>query len=443
MATIKVPNLFGMKTSVGLLLFSVLLFSTACWHHLTHFRSFEDPSSPDATKGNHLPQSARYLRSTILSPDDSKIDSSQKYLSFFPGGGSSNQLSGVRKAFALAARYNRTLILPPLSSSHIRTSGKFVARSEMFTLVRVNVHELNKTEAYFDTWFQVREGFPPTITMQQFIHQTGQTQFMCKNAVKPAVNVATLDENPEWIDALEKHDVLCVGNPWHIKIAAKPLMEYIQFSKTVRSVGDDWMKSMFSNAAIADNASPATQSAVNHRFIATHIRRGDFVRWCQRRKFADCYLEYPDMFQQMNKFAESFLQSSYLQEIDQVTQTPPGTPLPIFFATNEEDQSQLQALHDLGWKRFSAMDYPPAKQALIDRGSQIGLPSIRDLSSAELGLLDIFVDQYICTQAAFFVRNSRSTFSRVIYDARDCSRDNCRAWGKSNTALLPASVVTP
>ncbi|KAG0049439.1 hypothetical protein BGZ83_005760 [Gryganskiella cystojenkinii] len=324
-------------------------------------------------------------------------DASTKYLTYLPYAGITNQFYGMLRGMEIARATGRTLIIPPImASSHDKSKqnqpwSKFFDLGTFSRLANISVVEFHHLRSTEQTELQELKcgitcgfGSKRTIdfTAKGFLKQfklSVTLENLPKDAGDRKTISAMLNTHPE-----EKY--LCISNTYKILVEDKSEWErfgqHLHFTEELESFTKEFLdRQLIKPEPVMD---PETKALVvpPHQYLAIHIRRGDFIDYCETN------FKGPKMIHCMPTTEQ------IAERIDAVQRRLKAKmPLPVFVATNEQRPVELKKFADLGWLR-------------LDHST---------MGTAEaLGVFGpMMVDQVIMAHAQALVGIQMSTFSRV------------------------------
>ncbi|KAG0231417.1 hypothetical protein BGW42_000244 [Actinomortierella wolfii] len=332
----------------------------------------------------------------ILEPFERALpDNNEKYLTYLPYAGITNQFYGMLRGMYVARALDRTLILPPITaSSHDKSKqnqpwSKFLDLQKFQRLTGtkvVEVHELRDAElAQFNT---IKCGITCGFGSKRTIDFTAKgflKQWKLQETLVPLqTDAAKLETIVANLNEFKDDKFLCISNTYKIVVKNKDeweqLGQHLFFTEPLEE---------FVQKYLQDNLGGGRASSVGGdelpKYIAIHIRRGDFAEYCNKAFPGDKLIHcLPSTEQIANRVA--VIQEKY-------GQLHPGEVLPVLVATNEQRPEELKKFADYGWK-------------YLDH-NEIG-------TADKLGVFGpMMVDQVFMAHAHALIGIRQSTFSRV------------------------------
>ncbi|KAI1320080.1 hypothetical protein EDD11_002052 [Mortierella claussenii] len=325
-----------------------------------------------------------------------------RYLTYLPYAGITNQFYGLLRGLEVAKALDRTLIIPPItSSSHDKSKqnqpwSKFLDLEQFSHKTGVKVvelHEIRDAELtqYNELQCRITCGFGSKRTID-FTAKGFLRQWRLNATLGPLpVDDGKLETILSTLEPFEKDKYICISNTY--KIAVKDKSEWERFGQHLRFTPE---LENFVQRFLDTNLSPMTTTDPipenkraglgQHRFLAIHARRGDFVKYCQGNfagpKMVHC-LPSTDQIAERINLVQGRLNPT----------NDPKRMLPVFVATNERNPEELKRFMNLGWRY---LDHE--KMGTVEA----------------LGIFGpMMVDQVFMAYAETLVGIQMSTFSRV------------------------------
>ncbi|KAF9276700.1 hypothetical protein BGZ68_009837 [Mortierella alpina] len=323
--------------------------------------------------------------------------------------GISNQFYGMIRSMEVARALNRTLIIPPITTSIHDKSGqnqpwsRFLDLDRFMGLQQVKVTELHqfrdqhraeheRLECQITCGFGSRREVDHTA--QKFLDQwkfnLTTTHFLDDNDddKKLDIIVSGLLEKP-----LRDRKFLCISNGFRIITDGRKewlrFGQHLHFTDELESFVQQILDKILDDKN--DGARPVMNSIEgriphHHRYIVVHARRGDFLTYCFKRFTGD-------ELEQCQPSTEA-LAARVSQEQAKLNPTlDPSKNLPVLVTTNEMREEELQHFADLGWR-------------LLDHDK------LRTVEA--LGVFGpMMVDQVLLAHAEILISSRFSTFSRI------------------------------
>ncbi|KAF9963689.1 hypothetical protein BGZ65_000894 [Modicella reniformis] len=325
-----------------------------------------------------------------------------RYLTYLPYAGITNQFYGMLRGLEIAKALGRTLIIPPItSSSHDKSKqnqpwSKFLDLKRFSKLTGVHVvefHELRDAERteYHELQCHITCGFGSKRTID-FTAKGFLTQWR----LNATLNMLPLDDGKLetilfTLEPFSDNKYVCVSNTYKIMVQDKSEWErfgqHLHFTSELEEFVQIFLdKNLIKSQAKVDSITSKEIVPARHRYIAIHIRRGDFAKYCEGN-FAG-----PKMIHCLPSTDQIAERIDLIQERMNPTMDPSKT-LPVFVATNERDPEELRRFANLGWRYLDHEEMGTA---------------------AALGTFGpMMVDQVLMTYAETLVGIQMSTFSRV------------------------------
>ncbi|KAF9580049.1 hypothetical protein BGW38_003458, partial [Lunasporangiospora selenospora] len=346
------------------------------------------------------------LRSAHLDNDNNEdpADTTQ-YLTYLPYAGITNQFYGVLRGIALAQAMNRTLILPPITSSSHDKGKQHQPWSELLDLDRfraqtgiriVEMHQLRNasTTVRASLRCHVTCGFGSKrsidFTATGFLNQW-KMDVTLESSGEPKVDEEDrMEVIVRRLEPLAKNQpYICVSNAYKVTLIGKPEWKiYGQYLYFTSGVEDFVRNYLYSKVLVTPPPKSETELSPAARslppFIAIHVRRGDFIQYCEIRykgpRMAQC-LPSVEAIAERVEVVQERLQEKFDER------------LPVIVATNERRPEELEKFANQGWH-------------VLDH-EQMGTADV-------LGFFgSVMVDQAFLAHAETLIGIQMSTFSRV------------------------------
>ncbi|KAG0245517.1 GDP-fucose protein O-fucosyltransferase-domain-containing protein [Mortierella sp. GBAus27b] len=329
-------------------------------------------------------------------------DRQTRYLTYLPYAGITNQFYGMLRGMEVAKALGRTLILPPItSSSHDKSKqnqpwSKFLDLkrfSELTGIQVVEIHELRDAELteYHELQCRITCGFGSKRTID-FTAKGFLTQWR----LNATLNMLPFDDSKlesvlSMLEPWREDKFICISNTYKITVQDKSEWErfgqHLHFTTELEKFVQMFLdKNLVKSQAVVDPVTSKEIQPARHRYIAIHIRRGDFSKYCEGN-FAG-----PKMIHCLPTTEQIAQRIDLIQERLNPAMDPSKT-LPVFVATNERDPEELRQFANLGWQ-------------YLDH-ENMGTVAV-------LGVFGpMMVDQVLMAYAETLVGIQMSTFSRV------------------------------
>jgi hypothetical protein len=289
----------------------------------------------------------------------------RKYLILPIDGGFSNQLISLSIGAVIARKLNRVLVIPPLTSSHIDRSyyKKLEKLSSGHITINANISGLYEVygNSLLSGILEVNDG-TKYVTLDKYTKNNIET-WKCWHW--------NSDENNHLEYLLEKHKTelssktLCIGNAFTINRNFSAIASnWMDYSVEVKTIGNKWIESV---------------NMTN--FIAIHFRGTDF---------SDYLGENFVSFEKIVPIVKNIASKYFIKD--------------IMIITDEKNETIINSIHNLGWKRFNY--------------------TIEKDNEQQLELYTLVVEQYIASLSSVFIGCSKSTFSRTITKFKKCNYNN-------------------
>ncbi|GJJ78011.1 peptide-O-fucosyltransferase [Entomortierella parvispora] len=333
-----------------------------------------------------------------LDPEDST-----KYLTYLPYAGITNQFYGILRGVEVARATGRTLIIPPITaSSHDKSKqnqpwSKFLDLERFSKLANVKVVEFHKLRNAEQT--EIHElkcgitcgfGSKRTIdfTAKGFLKQW-KMNVTLEALPKDAGDLKTISS---MLNTRSEEKYLCISNTYKILVEDRSEWErfgqHLHFTEELEEFTREFLDRQLKRPEPVLDPKTKTVVSPPHEYLAIHVRRGDFVPYCQTNfkgpKLIHCLPSTEQVAERIDA-----VQTRLKAERG----TPDMLPLPVFVATNEKEPEELKKFAELGW-------------LTLDHST---------MGTAEaLGVFGpMMVDQVLMAHAQALVGIQMSTFSRV------------------------------
>ncbi|CAO3572183.1 unnamed protein product [Mortierella alpina] len=294
-------------------------------------------------------------------------DSDTRYLTYLPFAGISNQFYGMIRSMEVAQGLNRTLILPPITSSIHDKSGqnqpwsRYLDLERLMDLQQIKVIELHQLrdqhqakhellQCHITCGFGSRRGVDHTA--QKFLDQwkfnLTTTPFLDDNDDDKTLGtiVSGLSERP-----LRDRKFLCISNGFRIAMDGRKewpdFGQHLHFTDEletfVQQILDEILDDKTDDGIHTVVSSIVGRTPRRHRYMVVHARRGDFLSYCFGR-FTDKELEQCQPSTDALAARVSGEQARLNPSLDL------SKNLPVLVTTNEQRAEELQHFADLGWQ---------------------------------------------------------------------------------------------
>ena len=299
---------------------------------------------------------------------------SGRYLLFMPAAGYANQLYGFVKAMTVANAFNRTLVVPPLLSSHIiNQHGWFDKRKETNSTLRIRVR------------------------LQTLLHHEELARYTRINAsVLATREYVLLSDLVQWQGRAKQYDcwkwpgkrqyygagnysdtnatVLCIGVTHGMPPINRTEQPLLRFDAPVR----DWL--ILDDEIVSDSRQWLQYAKVDTAaYSCVHYRAGDFKQFAGRN-----YVNLSGLVQRVNATL--------------------GIQRHTVLITNTEDADERKQLRRLPWRELS-----PEHVYTLEP-----VDKLRDVKK-------LHMDIHMCALARSFIGCERSSMSRIIREMRGCA----------------------
>ncbi|KAF9174789.1 hypothetical protein BGX21_009225 [Mortierella sp. AD011] len=325
------------------------------------------------------------------------------YLTYLPYAGITNQFYGMLRGMEVAKALNRTLIIPPItSSSHDKSKqnqpwSKFLDLKQFSKVTGIQVvefHELRDAELtrYNELKCRITCGFGSKRTID-FTAKGFLAQWRLNATLGPLpVDDGKLETILTTLEPLKNDKYICLSNTY--KIAVKDKSEWERFGQHLRFTSElEGFVQQFLDSNLIPTREPELDpvtgkrtSPPRHRYIAIHVRRGDFAKYCENNFGGSKLIHCLPSTEQIGARVDHIQKRINLL-------MDPSKMLPVFVATNEQDPEELKKFANLGWQY---LDH--AKMGTVEVLGVFG---------------PMMVDQVFIAQAEAMIGIQMSTFSRV------------------------------
>ena len=299
-----------------------------------------------------------------------------RYLVFIPAAGFGNQVQSLDTAITVANLYNRTLVIPPILSSHAMSHQVMwydvTARSVEKQFLRFNLSRTLQLESDY-RFFILKPGFVKqgTVLLSDLILTHGAT-LDCWNWGGDWGGMARMDSTP-FFDT--DCPVTCIGFPFALQtpIPNIPANLWFAFNYTIIQAAQQWI---------------ARSGLKANSYNCVHYRAGDF-----QGMVGSLFVNLTGVFRYIDQKIPHFNDNNTL------------------ILTNSELASELDAITNRGW-------------VLVDESAYSRVGDDSPLRA----MRRIYVEQYICQTSNVFIGCGGSSFTRYIALFRNCSYDNIRCY---------------
>ncbi|KAG0044965.1 hypothetical protein BGZ83_009755 [Gryganskiella cystojenkinii] len=327
--------------------------------------------------------------------------SDEKFLTYLPYAGITNQFYGVLRGLELAKALGRTLIIPPITaSSHDKSKqnqpwSKFLDLSRFQELTGAKVveyHELRDMDKVGYNTFSCRItcGFGSKreidFTAKGFLKQWKFNHTLSSLSVD-ANKIETI---AKVLNPYKEDKFICISNTYKISIPDKSewkrFGQHLHFTTELEDFVTEFLDRTLEKPEPVYDPKSRQEIVPTQRYIAIHARRGDFADYCESNfkgaKMSSCLPSTEDFARRVEKVQNTLNPTGALSGI-----------MPVFVATNERRSEELKKFADLGW---TYLDH-----------DQMG-------SADRLGVFGpMMVDQVFMAHAQALIGIQMSTFSRV------------------------------
>ncbi|KAG0025677.1 hypothetical protein BGZ81_006979 [Podila clonocystis] len=291
-------------------------------------------------------------------------DNDEKYISYLPYAGITNQFYGMLRGMEVAKALGRTLILPPITaSSHDKSKqnqpwSKFLDLERFTELTGTKViefHQLRDAEMaeynQFDCKITCGFGSKRLIdfTAKGFLKQwrfnvTLSPLRTDANKLNTIVNV---------LEPYRRDKFICISNTYKISVADKSEWErfgqHLHFTEELTSFVQEFLDKNLIAGEPVYNPKTGQMAKPEHRYITIHARRGDFAEYCANNfagpKLIHCLPSTEQFAERIDK-----VQQRLNPDLASPSTSALGGILPVFVATNERRPEELKKFSDLGWR---------------------------------------------------------------------------------------------
>ena len=360
-------------------------------------------SDPDRMQQEALNKEETPVESYPSFAESLDYEDSTKYLTYLPYAGITNQFYGMLRGMEVAKATGRTLIIPPITaSSHDKSKqnqpwSKFLDLERFAELTNVKVVEFHELRDAQQT--QIHElkcgitcgfGSQRTIdfTAKGFLKQW-KLNITLEALRKDAGDLKTISS---MLNTRSEEKYLCISNTYKILVEDRAEWErfgqHLHFTEELEEFTKEFLDKQLKKPEPVLDAETKTMVTPPHEFLAIHIRRGDFVPYCQAN------FKGPNLIHCLPSTEQIAARIDAVQtRLKSERGTPDMLPLPVFVATNEQAPEELKKFAELGW-------------LTLDHST---------MGTAEaLGVFGpMMVDQVLMAHAQALVGIKMSTFSRV------------------------------
>ncbi|KAF9160355.1 hypothetical protein DFQ26_005643 [Actinomortierella ambigua] len=331
-------------------------------------------------------------------------DTGEKYLTYLPYAGITNQFYGMLRAMYVARALERTLIIPPITASSHDKSKQNQPWSNFLDLQRfqkltgtkvVEVHELRNVE--LAQMNEIKCGITCGFGSKRTIDFTAKgflKQWKLRETLYPLrIDATKLETIVSNLQPYQNDKFVCISNTYKIAVKEKDeweqLGKHLFFTEPLERFAQNYLLENLGSSALsaADNSAygGAIDTDLLPKYIAIHIRRGDFAEYCNKAYPGDILIHCLPSTEQIAERV-AVIQERY-------GRLNPGKVLPVLVATNERRPEELKKFADNGWK-------------YLDH-DEIG-------TAEKLGVFGpMMVDQVFMAHAHALIGIRQSTFSRV------------------------------
>jgi len=327
--------------------------------------------------------------------------SDEKFLTYLPYAGITNQFYGILRGLEVAKSLGRTLIIPPITaSSHDKSKqnqpwSKFLDLEKFKELTGAKVVEYHNIRdadrvGYNTLKCHITCGFGSKreidFTAKGFLKQWKFNHSLSKLSID-ANKIETITKV---LNPYKEDKFLCISNTYKINIPDKSewkrFGQHLHFTAELEDFVTEYLdRTLEKPDPVYDSKSRQT-IVPTQRYIAIHARRGDFAQYCAGNfpgpKMSSCLPSTEDFSMRVEKVQNMYNPTGELSGI-----------MPVFVATNERRPEELKKFADLGW---TYLDH-----------DRIG-------SAERLGVFGpMMVDQVFMAHAQALIGIHMSTFSRV------------------------------
>ncbi|KAG0261240.1 hypothetical protein BG011_001219 [Mortierella polycephala] len=361
------------------------------------------PNSNDNNDLNNTGDGDRHqeLEEIVLQPFEDTLPQQEKYLTYLPYAGITNQFYGMLRGMHVAKALGRTLIIPPITaSSHDKSKqnqpwSKFLDLQKFSELTGTKVvefHQLRDVELAEVN--ELKCGITCGFGSKRDIDFTAKgflKQWKLNVTLSPLKSdVTKLEAITSLLAPYHEDKFACISNTY--KIAVKDKSEWQQFgqhlffTEELESFVKEFLDQNLVKPQSAIDPSTRQESTPEHRYLVIHARRGDFAAYCETNfkgpKLIHCFPSTEQFAERVDK-----VQMRLNPNMD------PDQILPVFVATNERKPEELKRFADLGWRYLDHQEMGTAEK---------------------LGVFGpMMVDQVLMARAQALVGIQMSTFSRV------------------------------
>eukprot|EP01135_Chromosphaera_perkinsii_P005978 Nk52_evm7s376 gene=Nk52_evmTU7s376 len=438
----------------------------------------ESESQSEAMRPTSLPVvdrskrclSTMFKKELLKCPVDRKIiseDTKEKYLTFLFTGGLNNCLVAIEYALTLAADLNRTLVIPYVTSDHVKRGAGATGSSYAELKHNVVRKDANgtlldsmrfrkvrfrsfKTDSRRDMQLMEVMSFSTYFKMKQlqgdvqYRIEDGITDYDVVNSDKKKVKVVFMEDNPEFWASKTFYcpmwDKFAVKGIFYEHQEFKYGQEDDQFmctgyafrlSRTIPG-GFNPHLNLFRSIGFSDPIKSLTKKVLGfggmelEQYMGIHIRRGDFSGYCKwkaKSNLEGCYPSYGQIIRRVGKLVAQRNVTEKLA-VNEANHVPKPKDIlsnldagkdaevielkddfPIYVATNEKNPKVLDALvSSYGWNTLESLTTPSSSK---ECKGKITYP-----------FLEATLDANILYESGVLMWNTYSTLSRRVNELR-------------------------
>ncbi|KAF9916811.1 hypothetical protein FBU30_001145 [Linnemannia zychae] len=287
-----------------------------------------------------------------------KLDPDNQYITYIPCGGLTNQFYGMIRAMEVAKTLNRTLIIPPMTSSLHDKPDQNERWSKFFDLPLfqeltggTKIIELSELRDTQDAGYSLLNCMITcSVGSYRDFDYTAlefMRQWKLNVTLSPlATDARDLDEVAGALKLYRRHKLICISDAFRILVRGN--LEWhlygqnLHFTTELENFTQQLLHKRLVNSEI-ESTYELTQGVVpTYKYTIIHIRRGDYIQFC-KNKFVEmvelCLPSTEEIAKRINQIQVKYNTSGSLM----------GTH-PIFVATNEQRPEELRKFADLGWE---------------------------------------------------------------------------------------------